>query len=144
MKEGALGLNAFTFGFSLVPPGVAAAGLAAGEAAAAAGWAGVEGAAALGVKVGAEGLKTGADGLKAGTFGLSLVGVAATAGALPAAAAGVEDIGAINYRRTAPGGAESVGDCATEPNGGRPRDSTVRRCDGQGDADGVGAAVVGE
>ena len=61
----------------------------------------MESAAALGVKVVAEGLKTGADGLNAGTFGFSLVGVAA--------AAGVEDIGAINRRRTAPGGAESKG-----------------------------------
>ena len=105
----------------------------------------MEGAAALGVKVGAEGLKTGADGLKAGTFGLSLVGVAATAGALPAAAAGVEDIGAIN-RRTAPGGAESIGGgCATGTErrvASRFNCQTARRW--QGGADGVGAAVVGE
>ena len=104
----------------------------------------MEGAAALGVKVGAEGLKTGADGLNAGTFGLSLVGVAATAGALPAAAAGVEDIGTID-RRTAPGGAESIGDCATGTErraASRLNCQTARRW--QGGADGVGAAVVGE
>ena len=109
-----------------------------GRLSSAAGWAGVEGAAALGVKVGAEGLKTGADGLKAGTFGLSLVGVAATAGALPAAAAGVEDIGSIDRRtarrnRTAGGLATQLSDGATvarrcRRSGAAACEWTVQRC----------------